>query len=82
MDTLSRNLRSKGTYGFANLRNTFKELDTDGSNCISHSEMRNGFRKSGFVLTDEEVDAIMKNFDKNRNGKIEFSEFVAGLNVE
>ena len=81
LDTLSRNLRSKGTYGMAHLKNAFKELDTDGSNAITHVELRNGFRKSGFLLTEEEVDVIMKNFDRNGNGTIEYGEFVGGMNV-
>lgn len=81
MDTLSRNLRSKGTYGLSHLKNAFKEIDTNNSGTVSHTELRNAFRKSGFILKDEEVDVIMQNLDVNRNGVLEYEEFVAALNV-
>ena len=31
LDTLARNLRSQGQYGLANLKNTFRELDSNQS---------------------------------------------------
>lgn len=81
LDTLSRNLRGKGTYGLAHLKNAFKEIDVNGNGTINQTELRNGFRKNGFILTDEEVDIILQNFDTNKNGVLEFEEFVGALNV-
>ena len=48
---------------------------------IEPRELRVGFRKAGFTLTDQEVDLIFKYFDSNANGKLEYSEFISAMNV-
>jgi len=80
IDTLSRNLRSKGTYGFANLKNAFRQLDTNKSGKLEPQELREGFRRSGIMLTDEELNTVVQNFDANGNGALEFEEFMHAMN--
>lgn len=36
----------------------------------------------GFLLTDEEVEAIVGSFDINKNGIIEYNEFITAMNVD
>ncbi|KAL4442843.1 hypothetical protein ABPG74_010732 [Tetrahymena malaccensis] len=60
------------------LLKTFQSLDANGDGKLSREELINGYSK---ILTMEnaikEVDKIMKVIDKNDNGDIDYSEWVA-----
>lgn len=58
------------------LKSVFKELDVDGDGFITRSEMRGAFGKMGHSLNDAEVNAIFDQCDINKDGKINFDEFV------
>ena len=81
VDTLGRSLRSKGTYGFTSVRNTFRDIDVDGSGSIEATELRAAFRRQGIVLTDEETAAVMRVFDRNGDGRLNYDEFVSAMLV-
>lgn len=81
LDTLSRNLRTKGTYGFANLKNAFRDMDLNQNGFIEPQEFRSGFRRCGIALSDEDFEVILAGFDHDKNGKIDYQEFVKSINV-
>ncbi|KAL4466461.1 hypothetical protein ABPG73_019079 [Tetrahymena malaccensis] len=59
------------------LLKTFKQLDTDGDGMLSQEELLNGYKKiMSAVQAEEEVKKIMNQVDKNKSGKIDYSEFV------
>lgn len=56
------------------LREAFKTFDADGDGCTTRSELRRVMMiKFGQNLTDPELDAVMLEVDKNRDGVISFS---------
>jgi len=57
------------------LKAVFEELDVDGDQHITRSELRTAFQRMGHTLTDQEINAIYKHVDKDANGKIDFNEF-------
>lgn len=63
--------------------NAFKTFDVDGSGMIDKEEVMRllGIESVSDVMnvkaTEQEVDAIMKEVDLNRDGKIDFDEFLA-----
>eukprot|EP01114_Cavostelium_apophysatum_P012408 TRINITY_DN276_c0_g1_i2.p1 TRINITY_DN276_c0_g1~~TRINITY_DN276_c0_g1_i2.p1 ORF type:complete len:716 (+),score=279.12 TRINITY_DN276_c0_g1_i2:792-2939(+) len=54
----------------------FREYDTDGSASISASELEVAFTSQGQGVTKEEVDEIVKEFDEDESGEIEFEEYL------
>ena len=60
------------------LLKTFQQLDSNGDGKLSKQELINGYAK---ILPPEtavkEVEKIMKVIDKNANGDIDYSEWVA-----
>jgi len=59
------------------LRATFNEFDTDGSGFISRDELVAAMKKVDPSATDEDIDNMLKEADKDGNNQIDFDEFVS-----
>eukprot|EP01083_Nonionella_stella_P167074 560571_1 len=57
----------------------FKIFDPDGTGKISSNEMRTVMTNLGEKLTNEEVNAMLKEADPNNTGQIDYAEFVHGM---
>ena len=51
-------------------------FDTDGSNSIEHHELRDVMRKLGLNPTQDELDDILRDIDKDMDGEIDYNEFL------
>lgn len=61
----------------ANLTRTFRMIDEDHSNTVTYDEMKK-FLKAYFTvdeLTDQEVFVVMRYFDSDGEGRIDYNEF-------
>jgi calcium-dependent protein kinase len=56
------------------IRSTFNSIDTDSSGNISIEELKLALEKYGI---DEDLEQLMRDLDYNKDGEINFSEFVA-----
>merc|ERR1719197_417184 len=59
------------------LARTFRAIDEDKSNTVTYDEMKK-FLKNYFTadeLTDEEVFVVMRYFDEDGEGRIDYNEF-------
>lgn len=59
------------------LNQRFKHYDRDGNGRLSLLEMRQVLEDIG-ISSSEDIDLILESLDSNRNGLIEYSEFIAG----
>ena len=65
------------------LKQIFRELDTDGNGTLSYEEIKEGFKKYSRAITDKEFDEIMAQIDADKNECIEYEEFIAAtINLE
>uniref|UniRef100_A0AC11BPS6 Calcium binding protein 2 n=2 Tax=Ovis TaxID=9935 RepID=A0AC11BPS6_SHEEP len=63
--------------GVRELRNAFREFDTNGDGCISLGELRAALKALlGERLSQREVDEILRDIDLNGDGLVDFEEFV------
>ncbi|XP_020008165.1 calcium-binding protein 2 isoform X3 [Castor canadensis] len=63
--------------GVRELRDAFREFDTNGDGCISLGELRAALRALlGERLSQREVDEILQDIDLNGDGLVDFEEFV------
>lgn len=53
----------------------FKVFDKDGSGTISAEELKAVMKSLGENLTDEEIDDMIREADKDRDGTIDYEEF-------
>lgn len=60
----------------ADLLAVFKQFDIDGDGFIQEEELRQVMTKMGQNPTEEEINAMFKAADLNRDGKISFEEFI------
>lgn len=67
--------QSKGRDSQEELREAFKVFDKDGNGYISAAELRHVMTSLGEKLTDEEVDAMMKEADADGDGQVDIEEF-------
>jgi len=71
-------LTKKDTLNRVALRNSFNEIDTDGSGAIDMSELANLCSKVNVTDVDHaNVGELFKEIDTNHDGKISFEEFTA-----
>ncbi|XP_061580854.1 calcium-binding protein 2a isoform X2 [Cololabis saira] len=63
--------------GVKELRDAFREFDSDGDGQISLGELREAMKKlMGQQLNQREIDEILRDVDLNGDGQVDFEEFV------
>ncbi|XP_016323617.1 calcium-binding protein 2-like isoform X4 [Sinocyclocheilus anshuiensis] len=63
--------------GVKELRDAFREFDSDGDGKISLAELREAMKKlMGEQLSHREIDEILRDVDLNGDGQVDFEEFV------
>jgi len=55
----------------------FKRLDLDGDGHISINDIKTHFKNMGMRVTARNLDDLIYEVDQNRNGQVEFEEFVS-----
>ena len=59
------------------LREIFENLDQDQTGFITPEELAKAIRESNLNLSQDQIEEIMENVDIHKNGKINYSEFLA-----
>ena len=78
MDALCEELYDRREYVYEML----ERMDTNGSGFLGRAEMRSGLSKLGLRLSPSELDAVMRGFDKNGDGRVSYREFYKVLSQE
>jgi Ca2+-binding EF-hand superfamily protein len=60
-----------------NYMDAFQTLDKSGDGYITSDEFQEILRQSGFRANRSDLQALMERYDKNRDGRVSYSEFVA-----
>jgi Ca2+-binding EF-hand superfamily protein len=55
------------------MKAAFNYFDANGDGRIGRDELNSVVRKIGVILSDDELDELIKQIDKNGDGKIEFN---------
>jgi CTP synthase (UTP-ammonia lyase) len=58
------------------IKTIFKRFDKDGSGKISSTELKEAFKQMGLTMTDEKVEEMIKEVDKNKDGEIDMEEWI------
>ncbi|XP_019192913.1 PREDICTED: uncharacterized protein LOC109187223 [Ipomoea nil] len=83
MHALGRLSTDQGTPNIEVLQKLFKRVDANGDGHLSQSELKAlvvGITLDGVNLDENDaVEKVMKDFDTSNDGKVDFEEFVAGV---
>ncbi|RUS85265.1 hypothetical protein EGW08_006966 [Elysia chlorotica] len=74
MTKLKRYVKENG-YRLIDL---FRDFDKDGNQLISKEEFTLGVKQAGIVLSEEQIDELLRKLDKDKNGSIDFGELIEG----
>lgn len=59
----------------------FAKLDGNNNHQIDLAELKDGLKLFSIFLTDEQTEVLMKTFDRDGSGTIDFNEFSSTLRV-
>jgi Ca2+-binding EF-hand superfamily protein len=68
-----------GMHGIRTLAVEFKSMDNDGSGRLNFEDLSVGLREFGVEITDAQTRLLLKAFDKNGDGTVDFDEFLRGI---
>lgn len=68
-----------GLYGFRSLDAIFKRMDANNDKVLSKVELKNGLQELGLDYTTQEMDTVMRHFDRNADCRVSTREFIDGL---
>ena len=66
----------------ANLAKAFRDMDEDGSKCLSLSEFKKGIYGFGIELEPNDLRLLFNSFDKDGNGQLSYNEFMVVVRGE
>lgn len=82
LEQLRNQLRSRGVRGFVGLQRKFKTMDDDGNRQLNLVEFKKGIRETGLTnVNDLQLSQLFTLFDRDRNGSVDFDEFLVTLRV-
>lgn len=85
LDTLVKELRAKimgrSSAGIKNLARIFRAIDKNDNGNLDVDDFRWGFIDFGFNLTHEEAKQLLEHFDRDKNGTVNFTEFLMAIKV-
>jgi len=59
----------------------FRAFDRNKDGRLSFEDLRQGFRKSGFEITNEDLKELVERFDQDGDGALNFSEMLSVMAV-
>mmetsp|Transcript_24291 Transcript_24291/g.46098 ORF Transcript_24291/g.46098 Transcript_24291/m.46098 type:complete len:523 (+) Transcript_24291:185-1753(+) len=74
LNVIAKNMSQHEIEGLSEM---FKAFDRDNSGTITMQELKEGLKKMGNPLTEQEVDGVMAQIDIDGDGIISYDEFIA-----
>jgi len=70
---------AKSSFGIRSLKRIFKAMDANGNCKLECDDFRWGLLDFGIQVSPEEAQEILSHFDTDKNGSVDFNEFIGCL---
>lgn len=81
VNQLRAKILDRSAFGLRGLQRIFKAMDIKGDKNLDVDDFRWGLMDFGITVTKEESAEVLKYFDRDGNGQVNFEEFVKTLKV-
>jgi len=75
LESVLQKLRESMRQQYPLVRDIFRRFDADHDGVMTLAEFKRALAKFGFMLSDDEVVAIMQHFDTRKDGQVSYNEF-------
>lgn len=72
---------ARNSAGIKSLGKIFRAMDNNSNGNLDVEDFRWGFIDLGLNLTQEEAQQLLEHFDRDKNGTVNFDEFLRTLKV-
>ena len=72
----------RSAFGIRGISRIFKAMDERGDKCLDVDDFRWGLMDFGISVSKEEAVEVLNHFDKDKNGTVNFDEFLVTLKGE
>ena len=79
IDKLRNIISKRGTRGIMSIRREFMIADNDNNKTVDINEFRKFCHDYRIPISDKEIQTLFSELDINRNGKIDYEEFLKGV---
>ncbi|XP_006823620.1 neo-calmodulin-like [Saccoglossus kowalevskii] len=74
--------KKEGELSQDEMLEAFKALDADGNGSLTKDEVKKALQDASSYYSDEQVDSMIKEADEDKDGKVDYKEFVKVLKKE
>ena len=78
---IKNTLSKRNSLSIRGLAQVFKQMDANRNRKVDVAELEGGLRLIGINLNDDQCGALLKFFDKDNSGCINFNEFLVCIRV-
>lgn len=71
----------RSAFGIRGIARVFKAMDDNGNKCLDVDDFRWGLMDYGISITKDEAQEVLNHFDRDKNGTVNFDEFLRTLKV-
>jgi Ca2+-binding EF-hand superfamily protein len=83
IDDLIKEIKAKiverSANGIRGIARIFKAMDENNSKTLDVDDFRWGLKDYGITITKEEATQVLEHFDRDRNGTVDFNEFLRAM---
>lgn len=75
LDAVLHKLRASLLQSHPMVRDIFRRIDTDHNGFLTFDEFKKAIQKFNMMLTDLEIEQVMRHFDHDKNGQVSYNDF-------
>ncbi|OMJ78708.1 hypothetical protein SteCoe_21428 [Stentor coeruleus] len=79
LNSVKKVLLERGAYGIRGLAKVFKNMDDNGNRLLDPEDFKWGLYNYGIYLNENDIKTLIKTFDRNGDGFVNFDEFLTTI---